>query len=191
MNDAVVIIAIIAAVNPAAAVAALAPLWASAGRTRLATLTLAGGAIAVAAGIVIALAGRNIANAMDLEPESFRVAAGVVFAVGGGRLLLFGPLWPPELPPGWLAVLTPVAVPVLLSAEYVAATATFAIDEGRGLAIAGAVVAQGIACAAVIATGVIGREHWGHAAAAGAARLTGLVLVAVAAGLVVSGVRDV
>ena len=171
-----------AAVNPFAAAAAPKP----AGR-RLAPSVVAGGAVA---GLVLvggaALLSSPILDGLGVAPETFRVGAGVVFLVVGASCLwrggsLYGGSWD-----GTATAILSLALPVLATPAALAAAVTYGADRGEGETLAAAVIVIGVAAGLVAAR--IGRFE---SAVDALARLTGALLIVVAAGLIVSGVRAI
>ena len=174
---------LVAAVNPATAfAAATAATGALRGR---ATAALIGFLAAAAALAAAALGADAILDALELEPETFRVSAGIVLAATGVAALVFGPFaWPAE--EGWKGALFPLAFPLLAGPAALAATVSRASDEGVAGALTAALIAVAIAAGATVVAA--GRSR---TAADALARLTGALAVALAAGLVVDGVRAV
>ena len=174
---------LIAAVNPATAFAAAT---AATGALRArATAALIGFLAAAAALAAAALGADAILDALELEPETFRVSAGIVLAATGVAALVFGPFaWPAG--EGWKGALFPLAFPLLAGPAALAATVSRASDEGVAGALAAALIAVAVAAGATVVAA--GRSR---IAADALARLTGALAVALAAGLVVDGVRAV
>lgn len=172
----------LAAVNPAGAAGAPSPpgrnLSARAlGVGAVAALVLVGGA---------ALLADPILDGLGVEPETFRVGAGVVLLIGGALAAWNGSA--PHRGPweGERSALFPLALPVLATPAALAAAVSFGADRGSGEALMAAVIAIAVAVGLLAAR--IGRFE---AATDGLARVSGGVLVIVAAGLIVSGVRAI
>lgn len=180
------VLILIAAVNPAAFVLGGREAFGGDGAARLravAAAVLAFGVLGLAA--VLA---DEILDFLEVAPETFRVAAGVVFLASSAATLL-RPGEPGELPGGHLAIVYPLAWPLLTTPAAVAAAISLAADEGRGETV-GAVALALAVCAAVAA----GLPRAGSTAPGpwrGGARFLASVLVAFGAGLIMSGVRDV
>jgi small neutral amino acid transporter SnatA (MarC family) len=155
------------------------------GRERQAAVAL-GLAVAAAAYVVLGLAGDSLLDALDIAPETFRIAAGTVMAVAGGFAIWRLGFAQDGAMPGVLAGLFPLALPLLASAAGLMAVVSYAADDGAGVAIGAVLPIATLAAAAAYAY----QDRWASAAGA-IARLTGALLIAVAAGLVVEGIRDI
>jgi multiple antibiotic resistance protein len=176
------IVFMFAAINPAAAAAAPNP----AGRT-LELPVLGGGALFGLAVLASAAAlSGPILDALGVEPETFRVGAGVVLLIGGGLSVWNGGA--PHRGPweGRGVALFPLGLPVLATPAAVAASISYGADKGELQTIAA--IALVLAAAFALLYARAGRYH---AVADGVARVTGALLIAVAAGLIVDGVRAI
>ena len=176
------IVFMFAAINPAAAAAAPNPAG-----SRIELPVLAGGAglaFAILAGAA-ALSG-PILDALGVEPETFRVGAGVVLLIGGGLSVWNGGA--PHRGPweGRGVALFPLGLPVLATPAAVAASISYGADKGELQTIAA--IALVLVAAFALLYARAGRYH---AVADGVARVTGALLIAVAAGLIVDGVRAI
>ena len=172
----------LAAVNPAAAAGAPSP----AGRTFSARVLGVGAVVAVVLVGGAALLADPILDGLGVEPETFRVGAGVVLLVGGALAAWQGAA--PHRGPweGERVAFFPLALPVLTTPAALAAAVSFGADRGSGETLAAAVIAIGVAIGLLA-----GRAGRFEAAMDGVARVSGGVLVIVAAGLIVSGVRAI
>ncbi len=172
-----------AAVNPAAAFAAMT---AAPDRGRARALAAAIGFLAAAAPLLaVAFGADAILSALELEAETFRVSAGIVLAATGAATIVFGPFaWPAE--GGWRGALFPLAFPLLAGPAALAA----AISRGGDGDEAGAAVAALIAIAVAAGATALAAGR-SRPVADALARLTGALAVALAAGLIVEGVRAV
>jgi len=170
------------AVSPAAAAVA-----AGQAPTRVGPRTAGvGAAVAVVAYFVAALGTDWLLDAIDIEPETFRVSAGLVMAVGGLFAVWTGGAGHAgEWDGRWVAVF-PLALPLLVTPAGLAATLSHSADGDTGKALGAALVAVGIAVAAVALN--LGRYR---AAADGLARLSGALLVVFAGAMIVDGVRAI
>lgn len=171
-----------AAVNPVAAAGGIRPRGSAISPTAVAAGALA--ALLVVGGA--ALLSNPILDGLGVEPETFRVGAGVVFLVGGalevwrgGAPLAGAP--DSEHRSAFLVVLLALVTPAAL-----AGAVTYGADRGEFETIAAAATVFAIAAVAIGAR--LGRFE---AAAGAVARITGGLLVVVAAGLIVSGVRAI
>jgi len=173
---------LVAAVNPAAAAAAPAPPGTLLSPRVLAT----GAAVALVVLALAALGSDQILDALGVEPETFRVGAGVVLAIGGGLAVFQG--GSPHKGPweGEWAAFFPLALPVLVTPAALAATIVAGADEGAGRAIAAAAIAVGIALGLLWL-----RAGRSESALDAIARVTGVLLVIMAAGLIVDGVQAI
>ncbi|MFN8507519.1 MAG: MarC family protein [Dehalococcoidia bacterium] len=174
----------LAAVNPAAvALSSWAP-WRPRERPKE---TACVGFIVATAGVVLAaiLADRLLA-ALDIAPETFRIAAGLVMLAAGGYAVVRAKVAAAPFEDGWRGGISPLAVPLLLGPAVLVAAISYGADEGAATAITASVPA--LAIGSMLTAARPGR--W-TALADGVARLLGVALVAVAAGLIVEGVRDI
>ena len=179
----VVLIAFVAAVNPAGALATMTP----ARPTLSARLPIAVAALAIGAGLLVvaALVEGPLLDALDLEPETFRISAGTIMVTAGAYALLIGPLAYP-IEEGWRGALFPFAFPLLAGPASLAAAVAYADDPGEGEAIGAGLVVVAVTAALFLVTRPRARPLL-----EALTRLTGAVLIAIAVGLIVSGVRDV
>jgi small neutral amino acid transporter SnatA (MarC family) len=184
-------LAMFAAINPAAAVlafrGAINSRWTTPefGRQRLA-IAVVGAAVAVGLYALLAGAADDLLDALDIAPETFRIAAGIVMAASGVFAILRLGLADEDAAPGLFAGVFPLGIPLLATAAGLSAAVSFAADHGAGRTLAAAAVVS-------IATAALAwqyRDAWSPVAG-GLARLIGALLVVLAAGLVVEGIRDI
>ncbi|HMO55210.1 MAG TPA: hypothetical protein PJ994_11940 [Tepidiformaceae bacterium] len=145
-----------------------------------------GAAAAIALYLLLAVGAGGILDALEIEDETAKVATGAQLAVGGALAIAsagreFRDLWSEQ----W-AGLFPLALPLLVSPAGVVAAISFSANDGIGEALGAAVIAVAVAAAAGAIT--LGR-YWVVADAV--ARISGAVLVLLAAGLIVDGVKSV
>lgn len=173
---------VLLAVNPAAAAAAPRPH----DRRLPSVAVLSGLAVALLLVLLAALLADPILDALGVEPETFRVGAGVVLLIGGALAVWNGgaPHRGPWEGPG--VALFPLALPVLATPAALAAAVSFGADRGEGETVAAAAIAVAIAAAAIWLG--LGRYQ---AATDAVSRTFGAALIAVAAGLIVDGVRAI
>ena len=171
-----------AAVNPFAAAAAVRP---AGSRLPNRSVGLAA-CLAMAAAGSAALLSDPILDGLAVEPETFRVGAGVVFLAQGALVLWLGHAPHTGTWDDALAWVSPLGVPVFATAAAVAAAVTYGADRRGPETFGAAVIAIGIAALLVAL-----RAGRSAALMDGLARVTGALLVVVAAGLVVSGVRAI
>ena len=179
------LVTFLAAVNPPAIALAAAGFD---GETRRGRALAAGGGVAVALALYLAaaLGAETWLEALDVAPETFRLAAGLVMVVAGGYAVWRGRVAAGAGEGGWLAGISPLGVPLLASPAGLVAAISHGADDGEGKTLAAALVV--IALAGVLAFLAPRR---GGAALDAAARLLGALLIVLAAGLAVDGVRAV
>lgn len=172
----------LAAVNPAAAAGAPDP----AGRKFSAQILGIGAVVALVLVGGAALLADPILDGLGVEPETFRIGAGVVLLVGGALAVWKGAA--PHRGPweGEGAAFFPLALPVLVTPAALAAAASYGADRGSAETLAAAAIVLAVAVGLLAA-----RAGRFEAAMDGVARISGGVLVIVAAGLIVSGVRAI
>jgi small neutral amino acid transporter SnatA (MarC family) len=184
-------LALFAAINPAAALiafrGAVADRWDTATfASQRPVVAGVGVAVAIALYAALTLWGEDLLDGLDVAPETFRIAAGIVMAASGVFAIWRIGLADDGALPGLGAGVFPLAVPLLASAAGLMAAVSYAVDHGSGRTF--------VAVAAIVTvTGVLAwlyRDSWRPAAGA-LARITGALLIALAAALVVEGVRDV
>ena len=175
-----------AALNPASAALAMASREKAATTPPAWQLALVGGAIALGLYAAAAAGANRFLNALDIEPESFRVAAGVVMATAGAFAIWRGAPDPPGNDTGLDAAVFPVAIPLLVTPAGLAAAIAYGADEGAAITVSAALVplALGVVLIALESKRLL-------AAFDAVTRVTGALLVAVAAGLIVDGVRAI
>jgi multiple antibiotic resistance protein len=180
------LVAFIAAVNPAAVAVAMAARGGG-HDARLAWRTPAIGLfVALVIYAVLASVAVPLLDWLQIEPETFRIAAGIVVAVGGVFALWRGRWGDPGRDPGDGVAIFPLALPLLAGPWGLAAVLSYSVDHGIGLAIGAA------APAVAVAAGLVAMNPAKGAVALDAiARITGALAVAIAAGLIVSGVRAI
>lgn len=176
----------LAAVNPAAAAMAAAR-----GPRPPAMAAIAAFALAAALLLAAAAIADPLLDFLDIAPETFRIAAGIVMATQG-VLAVWSGRTPAELPaessgPAWAAGLFPLGFPLLANPASVIAAVNYGADDGVAKAWLAALVPLALGAAAL----AIGAGHRWRPATDGAARILGALLVVVAVGLIVAGVRDI
>jgi small neutral amino acid transporter SnatA (MarC family) len=145
-----------------------------------------GAAMAVAVYLLLAVGADGILDVLAIEPETAQVAAGTLLAVGGGLAIAtagreFRDLWS-ETWPG----VFPLGAPLLICPPGIVAAISYSANESIGVALGAAAIAVVVAAGAAVLT--LGR-YW--IAADALARLSGGVLVLLAAGIIVDGVKSV
>ena len=144
------------------------------------------GLLAVALVAVLAGTGDRILDGLAIAPESFRVAAGIVMAMSGIFAVWWARIAHGPADGTWRDAVCPLGVPLLFGPATVVAAISYGTDDGAGEAIAAAAIWVA-ASAALVVVAVRTRP----ALADALARLSGALLVVVAAGLVVDGVRAI
>ncbi|QGG96206.1 hypothetical protein [Actinomarinicola tropica] len=182
---ALVVVAVVAAANPArlARAAGTAP-EGTAVRRPVAT----GGAAAAVAVVVLALLGSSAWTWLDVSDPTGVVAAGLVLALAGAWSLLAPlPSWEPALD-GGRAALLPVAVPLVLRPELALLALAAGADGHVPAVVVGMVIAVASAVGGTVeSSGGDARDRlWSWAA-----RGTGAVVVAAGVAMAVAGVYSV
>lgn len=175
-----------AAINPASAALALAGRGRVPGGRPAWQVAALGALLAAAVYAGVAAGADRFLEALDIEPESFRVAAGVVMATAGAFAIWRAAPEPPGTNGEWDSAVFPIAIPLLVTPAGLAAAITYGADDGGTKAFAALIIPLALGAA------LLGlRTRRANAALDGVSRVTGALLVAVAAGLVVDGVRAI
>lgn len=174
------LLAMLAAVNPAAVAIVLWPRERGVIGAVAASITLA-----IVAGL--AAASEPLFDALDVSGATFRVATGVVVGLAGARWLVFGahPVEVDTPPASWRRVAVPGLIPALVTPQLVMAAISAGADDGTFVATWTAAIALALAWAALAA-----RKQRRLGWLAGT-RFLGALGVAVAFALVVDGVKSV
>ena len=185
------VVVFVAAINPAAVALAMA-MPAKSTRSVKSAMARRWQVPAIGAGLAAVLYAAAVFGAeplldwLQIEPESFRVAAGVVMATVGVYTVWSGRLGDYAQGAGAQAGLFPLGLPLLAGPAGLIAALSYSVDKGAGKT-AGAICVGVIVAVAVVTL----RPAKAGPALDGVARVTGALLVAVAAGLIVSGVRAI
>ncbi len=119
------LLAMLAAVNPAAVAVVLWP------RERAAAVATAA---AVTWGLVLAAAGFSepLLDALDVSAATFRIATGVVVGLAGARWLVFGasPVEVDTRPGTWRRIGVPLLIPALVSPQLAMVAISTGADDG-------------------------------------------------------------
>ena len=151
-------------------------------------------AVLLAFGLValFTLTGNSVLEFLDISPESFRIAAGALLVFPALRLVEHGdPVATPTngLPGGALqAAVVPLAIPLLAGPGALATAASFAGRYGEGTTLAAAAAVLGLTFALFVGAPLLQRvlrESLFRAAA----RVIGVLLMAIAVDLIVSGIE--
>ncbi len=181
MSGWLLIMAMVAAVNP----------W----RTRVGLGTARYPASAVGVGVLTALGGvallgvvsAPLLESLQITPETYLIAAGLVAIIAGARTLFFPEPFPEPALRGWRSGLWPLAFPRLLSPEVIALSLAIPGQRGSGWMVAAAAI--GVVAAGLLALwgsdGTARRLHTALGAVAGA------VLVVAGIWMMIEGIRDV
>lgn len=175
MSGWLVVVAVVAGVNPARLAPAL-PRGERATAER-AMVAGAGAALAALALGLLALAGDAVASWWEVSAPTFAVGAGLVLALAAVAQAVRRPRPEPALP-GRRAALVPVAVPFVLRPEVgLVALAAGAADREAWVAVGLVLVVAGAAAAAISIGGVAGRVlRWLAAVGSVAALASGIAL---------------
>lgn len=147
--------------------------------------------------VALAATSEGFLDVLSVTAPTFRVAAGVVLLLAAARWVALGPRrFPPEDellsggadrgdPSRWSGLVVPLLVPVLVSPQLVMVGIAVGADEGVIAVAVGAAVALGLSgLATLLQRGRPGLWSIG-------VRFTGLPAAAVAAGMIVDGVKAV
>ena len=179
------LVAFFAVMNPAAILLSARAL----GRDGRATPPLVAGAAALVAIAFVALfagSSEQLLDALAIAPESFRVAAGIVMATFGVYAVVFARVPAARGDGTGRDALFPLGLPLLFGPPAMVAAVSYGADDGPGKTIAAAAVWLAVTVLLLFLALRI-RPALPDAIA----RLSGALLVAVAAGLVVDGVRAI
>jgi small neutral amino acid transporter SnatA (MarC family) len=173
-----------AAINPAGVLMAMRDDWQ---RQRRAQVVGIGAVFATVLLLLAVLLGDRLLDGLELDAESFRIAAAMILAACGVYTLWTGvpgsrAPGEPRLAHGWF----PLGVPLLSGPASLAAAVSHGVDDGRWVTFGSAVVWV------VVTSGLllVWRGRW-PVVADGFSRVTGALLVVVAAGLAISGIKAV
>lgn len=162
-------------------------------KTATTALLSSGVALVTIAGFVFG--GREVLDYLDISQESFQIAAGALLLFPAYRLVEQGEPWA-ELPeegdeigPYQLAFV-PMAIPLLAGPGALATAVTFADTTGQGTTLAAAATVLAGTTALFVASSAIVRAV-GRPPLRIAARLTGVLLMAIAVDLIVTGLDAV
>ncbi|MCC6383281.1 MAG: hypothetical protein IT304_12310 [Dehalococcoidia bacterium] len=175
------LVVFLAAINPAG-VAFVAAAWTPERGRRVVLAT--GGLLAEALVLAAVFGADGLLDFLEVAPESFRLAAGIVLLVVGVQVL-WGLTPSAAAGAGLSAGLFPFAIPLLAGPATLAAAVSHSVDDGEGVTLAAAGLALAVALALALQAPAAPRVL------DGLSRLTGGLLVVVAAGLMVSGVRAI
>lgn len=187
MNDFLRLVVIFfAAVNPAAVAASFSRLQQPGNHHLRFRLPIVGAVVALVLFALTCWSAPHLLDWLDIAPESFRVAAGIGMATMGVLAIWFGAITTDTDHIDLRGAAFPLAIPLFAGPAGLMAAVSYGADDGFGRAF-------GAVTVIVIATGVLlcARLERARAPLGGTARITGALLVAVAAGLIVSGIRDI
>ena len=184
MNSLLVVVAYLAAMNPART-----RLGVPEGEDRRARM----GMLAAGTGIgVLALAGiaalsDPLLDALEVSPETFRIAAGFVLVIIAAWML-FVPVPAPEpVPSGTAAVFWPVAFPRVISPETITLALSTGASDGVGLTVLG----LGVAGVVLLALGPMRSAATAGRLMVAVGRILAVALVLIGIWLAIQGVREV
>ncbi|MCC7365529.1 MAG: MarC family protein [Dehalococcoidia bacterium] len=173
----------IGAILPFQAVAGAAPLRRRLGIALMAVL------VSFALISLFAVAGQDVLDLLDISPESFQIAAGVLLVLPAIRLVERGEVFeanPYAGPTSFDAAVVPLALPMLSGpgALALATSTSETIGAGQTIAAAGMIFALVLA---VFAAAAVFFRFIHPAVLRAAARIVGVVLMAIAVDFIVSG----
>ena len=173
---------------------ALSPFLACSRTTQHPSLSrLAAQAAAVAFAILAlsALASAPSLELLAISPPSFQFAAAVLMAPLATRLLVAGNGMPPGIAPaGVMAWLVPLGTPLLAGPTSIVAAISYGARFGEGITIAAAALTMAVS-GTLLAGGPWLQGRIGSVGIAVLGRLSGLLLIAIAAELASDGARSV
>ena len=175
-----------AAINPAAVAMSMVHAGGDGERRANWRVAAIGGVTAVVMYALACWVAPHLLDWLQIAPESFRVAAGIVMATMGVEAIWFGAITTDGDDVGIQAAVFPLGVPLIAGPAGLMAAVSYGDDQGFGRAFGAAAVIVAVVVALLFA-----RPERGRPALGGMARVTGALLVAVAAGLIVSGVREI
>lgn len=155
-------------------------------RTLIAALAVATAFVLIA---LFALGGERFLDLMGISSESFQIAAGVLLILPAIRLVEQGELFDGSVPataPALDAAIVPLALPMLSGPGALALSASLSDQFGAGLTIFAAACILALSFVVFAAAGVVVRiAH--PAVLRAAARIIGVLLMAIAVDFIVSG----
>lgn len=181
------LVTFLAAVNPAAVALAAQDRFATTStRPVVAKTALAGAGVAALLFAIAVLAADPLLDFLNVAPETFRIAAGIVMATAGVFAVWRARVASAAMEGDWRDAIFPLGLPLLAGPAGLITAMSYALDEGRAVTFVAAVgiVAVGAALC-VVQTRTAARPL------DALARIAGALLVVIAAGLIVEGVRDI
>lgn len=175
-----------AAINPAAVAVGIRPLRATWDNETRRKAAVAGAALALLLLAAAATTAQRLLDFLVVAPETFRIAAGIVMAISGAMAILGVRTFDDEPAPGWRGGLFPLAMPLMAGPAALVAAISYGADEGSSKTLNALLLPLAVATALV----ALRVERWQTATSA-ISRVLGALLVVVAAGLVVEGVRAI
>lgn len=175
-----------AAINPASVALAMARRGEGRDRRTRWQLPAIGVVLALVAYVAVTFGAKRLLVGLDIAPESFRVAAGTVMATAGVLAIWRGVPGSEGEDAGMAAALFPLTLPLLVSPAGLVSAVSYSADDGSAKALGALAIPLVITFALLF-----WRPSRGMPALDAVARITGALLVAVAAGLVVDGVRAI
>jgi small neutral amino acid transporter SnatA (MarC family) len=179
------IVLFLATVNPGAVAAAFRP---APEPKDIGTVAATGAGVAAALLLIGILAAEPLLDGLEIEQETFRIAAGVVMLVAGAQAILFGHPRVIEGSRRWQRGVYPLGIPLLAGPATLIAAVNFAADPDAGELRTMVALVPALLLGLALALWAPAKTR-GPLEAVG--RLTGALTIALAAALVVSGVRDV
>ncbi len=175
-----------AAINPAGVLLAMRVRRADGPATPRIAIGI-GAMLALVLFVLAVVFGQRLMDGLGLDAESFRIATGMILAACGVYTLWTGvpgsrAPGEPRLAHGFF----PLGVPLLAGPASLAAAVSYSVDHGRWETLGAAIV--WVLVSSVLL--VVWRGRWA-AGADGVSRVTGALLIVVAASLAISGIKAV
>jgi multiple antibiotic resistance protein len=180
------VVVFLAAVNPASVALVMARVRAEQDRPRWPVVIGIAAAAALALYALAAGFAHPLLDFLDVAPESFRLAAGVVLAVVGASTVCCGALPHGSYDRGTQTAFIAIAVGMMAGPAGLTAAVSSSADHGLVRTLAASAVALTVTGCLLAA-----RPARGRPALDAVARVTGALLIAIAAGLATSGVRAI
>lgn len=182
-------VAFFAVIDPIGNILVFEAVAGSAGRRTRALIALVSVAISFALLALFALAGEELLNLLGISMQSFTIAAGILLLLPAIRLVESGEVFDTrerEPASGLDAAVVPLALPMLSGPGTLALATTFAAQFGRGITLGAAGVVLLITLALFLAAATL-TAFLHPAILRAAARVVGVILVAIAVNFIVTG----
>ncbi len=189
------VVAFFAIVDPIGNVVVFALLTRDLDRRHTAWMALLATGAALVIIAMFVFGGEHVLDYLDISEESFRIAAGALLLFPAYRLVEHGEPWSGAEPANgdvgpYQLAFVPLAIPLLAGPGALATAIAFAGTSGRGTTFAAAATVLAVALALFLVADAIVRVV-GRPALRIAARLIGVLLMAIAVDLIVTGLDSV